>query len=919
MEKNQSIIKTMKLNNYFIDDEKEISFQDFYSKIIPKVENPESNVNKTLEIGYKNYIVKLIKKNSFFCDINLLKDNKAIKKTFQRVFIHPLKLIYQLEVIEIAFLKQLDELPQTLNLKFPILNCINHDEMIEDNIKDLVQHFQRNNGINHCKIEISEKKISDDNLKRKFYNVFESIEDKNEFETPIDFDINYENYFDFYKYQIKDNKFEIFDDNNFSRYLSISNLCMSRKLLGSFRIYYGQEGMGKSITLIKTFKYNYNHDLFGTLYIHCKCLFNYYNRNLNKFKKILKDEIIYLFKNEYNKYKNCCNFIDESPKNNNFFEIIINIINKFCNNESKEYIFIFDQYKAEYDLNKDLNKLNDKIIKNNKKYGIIACCSMDNESIRELKIKNLSINLFEERDSDENSDNIVIKEINEIFDISNLTIDNGGIYDKTLNKIGKTLKNYIILKEFFRNNNYKEKERYEKFLKEKIKENLIDFFKLNKKVNVENGDENLINLYNILSFTINTEYKLEYLKKIKNLIPFKYFDIKLLKKDDEIAKVVFNYELIGEVMNKIYEYIIYENKNIYQIFDNINLDEGALGGLYEKYVIHFMEPNKYTNERLLFNLFNIQKIITVDKFVPKSNEKYFENEFDAIKLIEGDYLFKQEQFAGKAFDCAIIRIKKNSAAEVFLFQISIYKSTLYSIIDLNSFIEEFIKYFNYQFMFKINKEDVYFTYIFHTREKNNLYSKCAKKKLKCIFFNPSIQRFTNINNADLDDIDNKISLDDIFINPFNIINNFDNDIIMKDETNEIVLKDILKPNFALNDNQKKGIVNLWKNLYPQFKNIKIDLSYSHTSYSLDQNFLSNKTMYLRQLYENEIDDWIKVIIDVNKDAEITKKNNLLLVYKKTNLYFRVISNDGIAYQIEYIPIRAKVGIKNYDIYIVKPE
>ena len=919
MEKNQSIIKTMKLNNYFIDDEKEISFQDFYSKIIPKVENPESNVNKTLEIGYKNYIVKLIKKNSFFCDINLLKDNKAIKKTFQRVFIHPLKLIYQLEVIEIAFLKQLDELPQTLNLKFPILNCINHDEMIEDNIKDLVQHFQRNNGINHCKIEISEKKISDDNLKRKFYNVFESIEDKNEFETPIDFDINYENYFDFYKYQIKDNKFEIFDDNNFSRYLSISNLCMSRKLIGSFRIYYGQEGMGKSITLIKTFKYNYNHDLFGTLYIHCKCLFNYYNRNLNKFKKILKDEIIYLFKNEYNKYKNCCNFIDESPKNNNFFEIIINIINKFCNNESKEYIFIFDQYKAEYDLNKDLNKLNDKIIKNNKKYGIIACCSMDNESIRELKIKNLSINLFEERDSDENSDNIVIKEINEIFDISNLTIDNGGIYDKTLNKIGKTLKNYIILKEFFRNNNYKEKERYEKFLKEKIKENLIDFFKLNRKVNVENGDENLINLYNILSFTINTEYKLEYLKKIKNLIPFKYFDIKLLKKDDEIAKVVFNYELIGEVMNKIYEYIIYENKNIYQIFDNINLDEGALGGLYEKYVIHFMEPNKYTNERLLFNLFNIQKIITVDKFVPKSNEKYFENEFDAIKLIEGDYLFKQEQFAGKAFDCAIIRIKKNSAAEVFLFQISIYKSTLYSIIDLNSFIEEFIKYFNYQFMFKINKEDVYFTYIFHTREKNNLYSKCAKKKLKCIFFNPSIQRFTNINNADLDDIDNKISLDDIFINPFNIINNFDNDIIMKDETNEIVLKDILKPNFALNDNQKKGIVNLWKNLYPQFKNIKIDLSYSHTSYSLDQNFLSNKTMYLRQLYENEIDDWIKVIIDVNKDAEITKKNNLLLVYKKTNLYFRVISNDGIAYQIEYIPIRAKVGIKNYDIYIVKPE
>ena len=85
----------------------------------------------------------------------------------------------------------------------------------------------------------------------------------------------------------------------------------------------------------------------------------------------------------------------------------------------------------------------------------------------------MPINLFAERDSDENYGNIIIKVINEIFDISNLTIDNGGIYDKTLNKIGKTLKNYIILKEYFRDNNYKEMEKYKNFLKEKIKENLI--------------------------------------------------------------------------------------------------------------------------------------------------------------------------------------------------------------------------------------------------------------------------------------------------------------------------------------------------------------------------------------------------------------------------------------------------------------
>ncbi len=85
---------------------------------------------------------------------------------------------------------------------------------------------------------------------------------------------------------------------------------------------------------------------------------------------------------------------------------------------------------------------------------------MDNENVRMLKIKNLSKNLFGEKDEAENNDNIIIREIKEIFDISNLTIDNGGRYNKTLNKIGKNLKNYIILKDYSRNNNYNGMEKY---------------------------------------------------------------------------------------------------------------------------------------------------------------------------------------------------------------------------------------------------------------------------------------------------------------------------------------------------------------------------------------------------------------------------------------------------------------------------
>ena len=126
-------------------------------------------------------------------------------------------------------------------------------------------------------------------------------------------------------------------------------------------------------------------------------------------------------------------------------------------------------------------------------------------------------------------------------------------------------------------------------------------------------------------------------------------------------------------MNKIYEDIIYENNNIYQIFDRLNLDQGALGRLYEKYVIHFMEPDKYTHERKLFNLFNIKETVVVDKFVPTSKEKYFERKFKIRSLKEGDYLFKQKQFSGKAFDSAILRVKKNGEIEVFFFKYLLIK------------------------------------------------------------------------------------------------------------------------------------------------------------------------------------------------------------------------------------------------------
>ena len=171
--------------------------------------------------------------------------------------------------------------------------------------------------------------------------------------------------------------------------------------------------------------------------------------------------------------------------------------------------------------------MNKKLIRNSKKYGLIACCSMDNKSVRELKIKNLSIKLFNEKVMNEDADNIIIKEVNQLFDLSNLTIDEGGLYDKTWNKVGKTLKNYIVLKDYYKNKDYfGMTNNYIKNLTIKITKNLKSFFNLNQKIEENNDNSKIMILHNVLSFTVETDYKIDYLKRIKNLIPFKYFDIK---------------------------------------------------------------------------------------------------------------------------------------------------------------------------------------------------------------------------------------------------------------------------------------------------------------------------------------------------------------------------------------------------------
>ena len=60
-------------------------------------------------------------------------------------------------------------------------------------------------------------------------------------------------------------------------------------------------------------------------------------------KYVLKDEIVYLFQDEYEEYKKCIAFINQINKdtNKNFWDIILSIIKIYCINKSiKIYIHI---------------------------------------------------------------------------------------------------------------------------------------------------------------------------------------------------------------------------------------------------------------------------------------------------------------------------------------------------------------------------------------------------------------------------------------------------------------------------------------------------------------------------------------------------------------------------------------------------
>ena len=197
---------------------------------------------------------------------------------------------------------------------------------------------------------------------------------------------------------------------------------------------------------------------------------NYIN-NFDLLKYILKDEIPFLFENEYQKYKDCIYIINnyEINKMKTFWDLISSII-ELCNNKEKCYIFAFDQYKDEFDQKGQLFELNNKL-KGQNKYGILVCCSMNDEDVRKYKIEKL----FKEGNLKYKADNMEIDELTFELNNEDFTIDKGGEFDQAFSSVGKTIKNYNELMQIKITNPNDLKE-YLGTKKDNIKNNLIDFY-----------------------------------------------------------------------------------------------------------------------------------------------------------------------------------------------------------------------------------------------------------------------------------------------------------------------------------------------------------------------------------------------------------------------------------------------------------
>ena len=737
------------LSSMLLDNE--ISMSNIYQNI----------KNKTFSFDEKGIKISYNKNNTF----NL--NYKGIQLEY--VFEIPFKIKINdknLDIININHLKYLIMNNYILN---PKINCESCSSIIEYNINNLISH--KNHDIS---IEEGDKykRILSDNFEEFFIkeeNGKSSCLGKT-FETPEDFEINFKYYFK--DYEIYKNKpFVIFTDEkreNFIDYF-IQTLSLGANKIQAF---FGQSGIGKSISVLTALKYIVNHKICGTLYLNMKCLYLLFKKKeYDSLKQIIIDEVPYLFRQRYNYYRNCINLIWHFSLENedSIWELIYSII-EFINNIPKNsisYAFIFDQYKEEIDKNKKLVKIfntlqnkkkNEKIV-----FEIITLSSMNNKDIKLYKTNYIQHEL-DKSFRNQTIFDMKLEELNDIFDISALKFEDEA-YKEYFDLLGGNIKYYNILNNYF--NNQVDINSLINSKKEEITNKIKSYY---------DCDSSKKNIINLLYFSTKTKYNLNDFLEIVQYVPYKYFDPKIIReknkkgkkknKEEKIyIKINFSFPLIEEIVSELIDYILGFELNIYQqLCDNNLIDGGARGYLFEKFItIHLNPKVHHPNNINYFKDVDIDDTITIKKFVPKDNEEIIKKK-KLASLKSGTYLFTQKILTGKDLDILIVDIDKNNNSQIMAFQISIYKpeDEIFKDIELQVCFNRLKQYLNSLYDFKIEENKIYFSYIFDKTYKDkkkfdDMLNICKENKMAYILFDPFELIFYDQNMKEVDKIRNIVT------------------------------------------------------------------------------------------------------------------------------------------------------------------
>lgn len=699
--------------------------------------NKKCDRNTTFKINQK-YTIKIFPQLNYY--ISLVIDNDYFD-----LFIKPIKYkmitnenkIINLEIIAIS---QLNSILEKYNYNEPLIFCKQcNDRYYSLDSENLIIH---ENHIDSC---IKESKFLTIKPKESYADFFSENDyffGKNYL--PLKFEPNFKLYFKDSDIIIKENKLKIFEDNNQTRITILHKIDIINSV-DSLKKYFGQPGRGKTLSLIGILKYIINHEYKGTFYINCKTLSTLHETI--ELKQLIIDEIPFLFYNNHEDYLECAKIISNynylQKDNNSSFFILINLVIDYIiqNPKKKYYIIVFDQYNDKIDIDgKQLDKIYDKLIKHKDEkiknifFNIVTFSSMNNKDIRKYKIEYLK-NVINKKDDKGNQ----ILEIGKLD--YNLSIDKGGLYDQNLERLGNGLKYYNMLRYYY----IKQQTGYMFDLietaKEKIENNLYDFFKIDKES--ISDDSSALNL--LCSFSVDVEYSEDKVINIIDNIPFKYFDVVKNEKNDKF-KITFAFPLVSEIFNEIYTHIINKNPHLYiNITSNSNLDGGAKGKFFEKIVTYYLDikSKRYSEKKQIdyFQDYPIQYHIEIDTLVLNRNEKFEKVSFDK-NLQKGIYLLTQRRYNGKAFDIAILKVSEIN--EMIAAQISIRKKYIFTNDEISEYLLNLKANVQNYFGLKVNNSNLYFCYIF---EKNNtamtMIDKCDINGLKYLFFDVINESFVN--------------------------------------------------------------------------------------------------------------------------------------------------------------------------------